>query len=208
VRGVFSFRPRDAGGFGGNQVSDLLQQLGLTVDELQTRVIDKICDTLLVRFENDGDDGEYPVGSPLAKKLEKRVQEIVTSAVDKFADANIRPGIEKLVETIKLQKTNAWGEKNGGTISFIEYLAQRADAYLQEQVNHDGKIPDGSFGRHGMQPRIAYLIDQHLHYRIATAAQEAMKPILDSMAQGMTDIARVKFDEASKSIKICVEAKR
>ncbi|MBK9976196.1 MAG: hypothetical protein IPP14_15625 [Planctomycetes bacterium] len=189
-------------------MTDILKTLGISAEELTKRVVDQCCEKLLVTYHLDGDGDEYAAGSPLAKALDKRIKTEIDKAINGLAERLLGPKIETLVETIKLQKTNQWGEKNGGAVTFIEYLAQRADAYLQENVTSDGKEPRDSYDRHNLRPRIVHMIDQHLHYRIQEAAQGAMKPIMEAMSKGMTDVAKAEFDKASKSLKICIEAKR
>ena len=71
-----------------------LATLGFTKDELQERVVERICEQLLTSVDYDPDSGdEYPVSSTFQREIEKRIKETlgIGPRVDEPAGADIKP---------------------------------------------------------------------------------------------------------------------
>lgn len=92
-----------------------LDAIGITAEELQERVVDRIAERAL------GDD-DFSPGSPLKRQIDKEIQERIDLAVTEIADKHILPNVSEYIETLTLQETNKWGEKKGEPITFVEYL--------------------------------------------------------------------------------------
>src|SRR5271166_1889409 len=154
-----------------------LESLGMTQQELQERVVTKICDDLLATECFDNSEGEaYRDDSPLAQKLRVEIRKRIDRGIAAIAETQVLPNVEKYIENICLQETNRWGEATGRALTFREYLVQRAEAYLQETVNYEGKTKEeaGSYSWSGKQTRITNLVHKHLHYTIESAMKEAV----------------------------------
>jgi hypothetical protein len=109
-----------------------------------------------------------------------------------------------MVEGIVLQRTNEWGEKTGKSVTFTEYLVERAEAYMTEKVDYQGRskaeVRD-SYGWKPNQTRIVSLIDQHLQYGIATATEQALKSANERIAEGIKDAVAMKLQEVLAGVK-------
>src|SRR5678815_2516132 len=132
---------------------DELQALGITPEDVLNRLTEKLCD----RYVDDESD--------YANKFQNRLQGAVTKRVDEVLEKSLAkhvlPKIKEMVESICLEETNRWGEKRGTKLTFIEYLVQRTDAYIREEVDYQGK-PKGtdSYQWRAHSTRIAHMIHE------------------------------------------------
>jgi hypothetical protein len=117
-----------------------IEDIGFTKEELQEKVITTIADRLLQTLEVDSEDGsEYSAPTSLKKKLDEVVKKRVDDAVAFIADKYILPNAATYIENFTLQQTTNWGEKKGEPVTFVQYLASRAEAYRREEVDSFGK---------------------------------------------------------------------
>jgi len=188
-----------------------LESLGFTKEELQNRVVDRICDQVMMGRVFDEDGEEFLQGSTFARELEKKVQIRIDETISALAEKYVLPNVSEYIENLTLQTTNKWGEKKGQSLTFVEYLVSRAESYMTEMVSHEGKSKDESSSSYsfcGVQTRLTYLIHKHLHYSIETAMKNALAVANSSIAQGIQETVKMKLEEITKSIQIKVEPKR
>ena len=181
-----------------------LKTLGFTKKELQQRVVDQLCKqvTSVVRYDEDSE--EYLVDSEFAKQLKGKITAYIDKKISEMAEKHLFPKVSEYIENLTLQETNRWGEAKGKSLTFIEYLVQRAEAYMLEKVDYDGKSQEESrgFSWSGKQTRLANLIHQHLHYSIANAMEKALKDANSHITQGLEQTVKIKLEEISKSLKV------
>lgn len=186
-----------------------LQALGFTQEELQTRVIDQIVERVLtgVYFDEDGD--EVLRNSRFATELNKKIQDRIDTTISAIAEKHVLPNVTQYIEDLTIQETNQWGEKKGVKASFTEYLIGRAQAYMQEQVDHNGSDKSTSRDSYwsGKQTRITYLIHAHLHHHIETAMKDSMKTAMGEIAKGLHETTRLKLNEIAAGMKVAVTTK-
>ncbi len=173
-----------------------LEELGITTDDLTERIVQRIADNILI----DDNELEYSINKMLTEK--------VNEAVVGLGDAEIGPRIAEMVEAVTLHATNQWGEKRGEPLTFKEYLVERAEKYMTDEVDFEGK-PKGpdSYNWRPCQTRITHMVHKHLHYAIESAMEEALKSANSQIAQGITDAVKLKLDELLKGIKATVTVK-
>lgn len=185
-----------------------LQALGISKEELQDRVIDRAVERI---FETTGMDefGDETIeASPLAGRLEKAVKTAIDVQVGKVADAHVLPITAELIENIVMQQTNTWGEKTGAPVTFREYLVQRANHYLTEQVDHNGKSKsEESYNWRGSQTRITYLVNSMLQHEIKIAMESAIKVANEGIAEGLHGAVKLKLAEILGNLKVAVSTK-
>lgn len=185
-----------------------LEMLGLTKEELQARVIDGICSRLLEEIVPDSEDGERQQATRLENQLEKIIKERTDEAVATIADKYIIPNATQYLETLCLQETNKWGEKRGEKLSFIEYLVKRAEAYLTEEVNYEGKIKgQNSYSWSKSGTRVSYLVNQHLQYSIETAMKQAVAGANQVIVGGLEQAVKIKLEEVAQKLKVEVKTR-
>lgn len=185
-----------------------LEAIGITKEELQSRVVEQIAQELLTIEAVDEDGDPFREQSKFAKGISELVRERINDHVAKIAEAHVLPRVGELVDNIVLQETNKWGEKRGAPMTLIEYLTSRAEAYLREEVSYDGKSKGhDSYSWKGTQTRIAYLVHQHFHYAIEQAMGQAVKSANSVIVGGIQETVRLKLGEIAAALKVEVKSK-
>lgn len=179
-----------------------LEALGLDQDKLAEKLVDRLAQNMLTSIGYDEDGDEWFGTSPFAKKLNNLVTARLDKVVNELADKHVLPRVEAMVEGLVLQKTNSWGEKVGEPVTFIEYLTQRADAWMREEVSYDGKTKEqDSYSWRKRGTRVEYLIDQHLQYNISTAMKNALGEANKSIVEGLKAAVNIKLGEIAVQLK-------
>lgn len=173
-----------------------LAELGISTDDILEKLVVKLCAEML--------EDESGYATKFQNRLEEGVKGHVDKVLDKALTDHILPKITEMTEGLCLQETNRWGEKKGTKLTFIEYLTQRADAYLREEVDYNGKTkgPD-SFLWAAKGTRISYLIHEHLDYSIKRAMEQALGEVNSSVRKGLEEAVKL----AIASVKVKVETK-
>lgn len=186
-----------------------LEALGLDQEKLAEKLVDRLAQNMLTSIGYDEDGSDWFGTSPFARKLNDMVKARLDQVVNDLADKHVLPRVEAMVEGLVLQQTNGWGEKVGTPVTFIEYLTQRAEAYMQEPVNFEGKSQkeSGSYGWSKHQTRITHLVEKHLHYSIDSAMKDALKVANSAIATGISETVKIKLAEITAAIKAGVTIK-
>lgn len=187
-----------------------LAELGLTKEEIQDRVIERMCDRLLMTKGTDEDGEACRYASAFSQELNALIQEQIETSVASLAEKHVLPRVAGAVENICLQATNQWGEKVAQPMTFTEYLVSRAEAYLQEKVNYEGKSQkeSGGYSWSGTQTRITHLVHQHLHYSIEAAMKQAVSEANKGIANGITEAVKMKLNDIVSTLRCNVEVKK
>lgn len=187
-----------------------LAEIGLDQEALQERVVAAIVDRLLTTGSVDDEGDCYYRGSAFKNQLDKLIEERINATVAALAEKHVLPNVTSYIENLLLTETNKWGEKKGKAVTFIEYLVQRADAYMREQVDFDGKSKEekNDYGQwSGKQTRITHLVHKHLQYSIESAMQQVMKDANGYIVEGIEETVKLKLEELAKKLKIAVQTK-
>ena len=186
-----------------------LESLGFTKEDLQERLVERLAEQILSGKSFDEDGEEFYDDSQFKKQLEERLRKHVGETINSIAEKHVLPNVTSYIENLVLQTTNKWGEKQGTPVTFIEYLVQRAEAYIQEEVNYEGKGKGekDSYNWNKHTTRIAYLINAHLQYSIETAMKQALKVANESIAGGIEQAVKIKLQDVLNSIKVGVQVK-
>jgi hypothetical protein len=183
-----------------------LQALGISRDDIIEKVIERCVDSIMSADYYDDETGDqYRAKSDVEKQITKLCRQRVDEKVKEIADAHVLPFVSERIENLTLQATNQWGEKTGAPVTFIEYLVKRADNYLTEKVDYNGKSKDengSSYGWSGTQTRITHMIHQHLHYSIQSAMKDAVQHVNAALSKGLQETVKTKIDEIVSSLKI------
>ena len=186
-----------------------LESLGISKEAIEQKLVEHLAEQLLTEIQYDyDDDSEYLARSQLAKKLDALIKQHIDKTINALAEKHILPNVSSYIENLTLQTTNQWGEKKGAPVTFIEYLTQRAEDYMQEKVNFEGKskAESGGYSWSGTQTRITHLVHQHLHYSIENAMKDALKVATSSIAVGLQETVKVKLAEVSQKLKVEVKS--
>ena len=184
-----------------------LEELGLTKEEAQERVINHICDRLLlvVGFDDEGEEYGFNRPSTLAQKLDAKIKQRIDEGVAALAEKHILPNAVAYLEKLTLQSTNKWGEVKGQKLTFIEYLTERAEAYLTEVVSFQGKTKEeDGYNFKGAQTRLTYIVNQHLQYSIETAMKKAVVEANKGLGDALAETAKIQLESIAKKLKVNV----
>lgn len=180
-----------------------IEEFGFTKEELQNRIVDRICEHLLGGGSDDAvSSNEFEV------KMTKLIQERIGATVQALAEKYVLPNVQDYIEKLTLVETNKWGERTGKSLTFIEYLIQRAEAYMLEDVNYEGK-PKGtdSYSWTKYQTRLTHLVHQHLHFHIERAMKEALTIANSTIAKGIEETVKIKLQEVTNGLKVSATIK-
>lgn len=186
-----------------------IESLGFTKQELQDRVVEAVSRKVLESVGYDEDGDECSTESKFAKTVEKRVKAHIDATINAMAEKHILPNVATYIENLTLQETNQWGEKRGKHVTFIEYLTQRADAYMREEVNYEGKSKDqaNGFSWSKSGTRVAFMVDKHLHYSIETAMKAALANANSAIVGGIKSAVDIGLDNVRAKLAVDVKVK-
>lgn len=185
-----------------------LESLGLSKEEIQNRVIDQIVRSALTSAVWNEDGDEIAIKSKFAGTIEDACRARIDQKINELGELHVLPNVDRYVETLILQETNRWGEKKGSSVTFVEYMVERAEAYITEPVDYEGKTQaEKGYGWSKSQSRISHMIHRHLHYSIETAIKTMLKDANANIVNGLEAALKAKLEELQKAIKIAVTVK-
>lgn len=185
-----------------------LEELGMSKEELQERVVESCCRSFMNGYEEyDEDGGKVEEPSVFRAEMQKLIKKQLTQSVKELAEAHVLPNVALYVENLTLEQTNQWGEKIGKKLTFIEYLVSRADAYLREDVNYEGESKDecGSYPFSKSQSRLTHLLNRHLHYSIETAMKDAVNGINSVIVPAIEKTVKTQLEQVVAKLKVNVQ---
>jgi len=187
-----------------------LAELGLSFSEEQVfdAVVDRIYAAAMKTSVSDEDGESVQMPSTFSSSLQKAVLTKIDDGVRNVAAKHVLPNIEVFLETICLQQTNSWGEKVGKPVSFIEYLVAKSEAYIKEEVSHNGKTKDQEgYSWSKNTTRIEYLIHNHLQYSIEAMIKKSLVDLNQNIAGGLADAVKVHIQEALAKLRVATTIK-
>jgi len=192
-----------------------LESLGIEQEELLNRVVERLTERAMhinICDESDEEDGyNYTDGSKFAQALQAAVIARVDKAIEHIIETHIIPNAEQHIESVVLQKTNKWGEKQGEAKTFVEYITSRAEGYMTELVDREGKTKPEQSGYSNSkldQTRITYMINRHLHSSIEQAMKDAFKNSMSTMVKALEETAKMKLESIAKTFKVSASVAR
>ena len=185
----------------------LLEQLGLTREELTDRVVQGIVSNVITTHSLDEDGHPYPRDAKFIKQLQEYAQKAIDQKVIEIGDKHVLPKVGEMIDNLVLQKTNSWGEKTGKPVTFIEYMVERASDYMTEKVDSSGKTKQesGSYSFSGTQTRVAHMIHSHLHHSIEEAMKQALSVANSTLVKGLEETVKSKLSEILAALKVTVK---
>lgn len=179
-----------------------LESLGITREDLIERIVQRISDEAL----RDDTYSDY-----IDAAMSRKVKAAIDAAVDAISGDGLEEKVKAMVDGVTLQLTNQWGESRGEAVTFREYITDRAEKYLEQDVDFQGRSYDecrrhgGSFSKD--QKRVAHLIDKHLRYTIQSALQKALTSVDSAIANGIAETIKMQLEDVTKKLKVEVRTK-
>jgi hypothetical protein len=189
-----------------------LESLGLTKKALQDRVIELAVGNLLSGTCYDEDGNIEQVDSKLRASLDKQIKERIDETIRIFGETNVLPNVTKYIENISLQKTSQWGEKEGKPFTFTEDLVSRAEKYMTEIVDSNGKSQEECRARGDSwypknQTRLAFMVDKYLYVTIENAMKQVLANANSQISKGLVDTVKMSLEGVINSLKVAVTIK-
>ena len=184
-----------------------LQEFGFTKEEIEQKVVEKIANDLLTEYFYDSETGQEPRATHLAAKFHEIIKKYVDRQLNKLAEEYIVPHVRELIEGVALQATNQWGEKVGSPKTFIEYLTESAQAYLQQPVDFQGKPLESGGYRSQTQTRLVHLVHEHFHYSIENAMKDAVEQVKKAIGPALQETCKLKLQEIAGTLKVQLTSK-
>ncbi len=189
----------------------LLKDLGLNEEQIIDKVVGQIADQMLYGKIEDLDYDEMQDGgsTQFRHAVDALLKKRIDAAVECVANKHTLPNITEYLENFCIQKTNEWGESKGEPVTFVEYLTQRAEAYIAEPVDLDGNSKGESrFGNWRMATtRVTHLIDKHLRREIDKAMKSAIEDANKSIAGGLNEAVKIAINNLKVHVDTKVSAK-
>ena len=189
-----------------------IESLGLTEEQLQDRVVETMADRLLTQLACDEDGDETYAPSSMQKKLKELCEIRIAEAISKTAEQHVLPRVDEIISTFAIRETNRWGEKidSKKAMTFTEFLVAKAEAYMQEKVDYNGKSKSevDSYSWSGKQTRLTHAIHGHLHNEIETAMKQVIGDGTTQIAKALHETCRVKINEIAAKLRVEVTTGR
>lgn len=167
-----------------------LQRLGLSVEDIATRVVDRLVEQFT--------DESTTTGIDFVPRVEKAIKAKIDERIEAALQAHVLPKITAMVDDLCLQETNKWGEAKKEPVTFVEYLVGRVDAYIREPVNYAGKAErEDRYNWTANTTRIAYMIHEHLQYNVSQAMKQALGDANASVRKGLEEAVKIALSNIS-----------
>lgn len=187
----------------------MLETLGITKEDLIERIVGRAVNEMLSSSGFDPEsDSDVSYESKFQRAIQERVQKAVDLKISQIAEIHLIPKVGQIIENLNLRRTNNYGEPKGEPMGFVEYIASRADAYMSETVNSDGKSKEessGSFWR-GSNTRVAHLVRCYIQSTLESHAKAALKDVNAVIVKGFEKAARDAITAAASAVKITVQS--
>lgn len=185
-----------------------LEELGMTKEELQDRVVERLCEELLNEtiFDEFGDQDKR--ASTLRTKFDALIKQKIDAGLNAICEKHILPNAESHLENMVIQVTNSFGEKKGEPKTLMEYAVARCERWMMAEVDYKGEEKSNqSWNYKPEHSRLAWMIDKYLHSQIEKGIKEAMKDPIASIGKALGETAKIKLMEVAKNLKVNVETK-
>lgn len=187
-----------------------LQDLGITPEELQERLVTKLAEDFLTTTYSDeyGDPVERP--SSIKKQLDAQLKKTIDAKFEDLAQRLIAPNLEKLITELVIQRTNEFGQVKGEPQTFIEYLVDRANKYIEEPVDDKGRTQEefkrdgNSYGWKAAGSRLIVQIDKYLSNAIKEAVIKLVQTQGKSFAEGIRRETLAAINQVTAKMTVAV----
>jgi hypothetical protein len=189
---------------------ETLKALGVSPDELAERIVDQAVETLL-SFTGYNEDGEKTgsYASRFRKEIEARVQASVDAKITALAAEHIVPKVGEMIESANMRRTNQYGEPVSAPMTLKEYIAHRAEVYMSEPVNYNGKSKNEESESYNFRvegPRLTVLMRMYIRETLEKHAKAAVTDVNQVIAKSIQKSAVDAIAAASAALKVSVSA--
>ena len=185
-----------------------LESLGLTTEQMQDRLIEAMIDRFLTSRVSDEDGEPVVVASRFKDAVQKAIAERVDASVERLIAPALEGGVGSYLSTFRIQHTSIYGEPKREPETITEYIVRRANEYLTEGVDWQGRTKEdvrksgSSYGSHRSETtRVAFLIDKRLNEEIAQAMKQALASANDAITNGLKSAVAFELNKLNAKLK-------
>jgi len=158
-----------------------LEGLGISVETLGDRIVDQCVEVLLRSTGfNPETEEETSYESRFKKEIEARIKKAVDAKIAALAEVHLIPKVGEMIEAADMRQTNGYGEPKSPSMSFKEYIAHRAAAYMSEDVNYSGQSKQeqgDSYNWKKEGPRLTVLMKMYIKDTLENSAKTALTDV-------------------------------
>lgn len=191
-----------------------LEALGVSTEDLANRIVDQAVDTLLSStvFNPDTEE-ETRYESRFKREIEARVQKAVDQKIAALAEVHVLPRVGEMIEAADMRKTNRYGEPQSPSLTFKEYIANRAEVYMTEDVDYHGQSKadleaknESTYNWRSCGPRLTVLMRNYIRDSMETHAKAAVNDVNKVIADNIAKAAKDAITATAAAIKVSIAA--
>ena len=185
-----------------------LEALGLNTEELSNRVVEQAVESLLNSTGfNPETEQETTYESKFKRAIESKIQQTVDQKIAEIAAEQIMPRVGELIEKANMTQTNSYGEPKSVPMTFKEYIAYRAENYMSENVDINGKSKsEGDYNWRSCGPRLTILMRIYIRDSMESAAKSAVTDINKVIAKNIENAAKDAIASTVANLKVAISA--
>ncbi|MCQ9423445.1 hypothetical protein NRB16_07915 [Pseudomonas sp. LJDD11] len=181
-----------------------LEALGVSAKDLFDRIVEQAVHALLYSTSYGEDDEESTQASRFKQQIEKRVKDAVDQKIDAMFAEHVLPRVGEIIESADMRKTSHYGEPKGEPMTFKEYIASRAEVYMSEKVDFNGKSKDesGDYNWRETGPRLTVLMKLYIKDTLEKSAKSAISDVNKVIAKNIEQAAKDAITSCAASLKV------
>ena len=188
---------------------ETLKSLGIDPETLGERIVEQAVESLLHNrgFDEDGEPaGTY--ASDFKRRIEAKIQEAVDAKIEALAAEHVVPKVGEMIENANMQQTSTYGEPKGEPMTFLEFIAARAEAYMSEPVNLqcESKRETKAYEWRAEGPRLTVLMRMYIRETLEKHARAAVTDVNKVIAENIKKSALDAITDAAVKLKVSVTA--
>jgi hypothetical protein len=186
---------------------ETLKALGISPEELGERIVEQCVEALLNSTGfNPETEEETRYESKFKKEIQARIQKAVDEKIAALAAVHLIPRVGEMIESADMRKTNGYGEPKSPPMTFKEYIAHRAEAYMSEPVNSrcESKEEGDSYQWRAEGPRLTVLMRGYIRDTLEKHAKAAVTDVNKVIAKNLEKAALDAITAAAAALKVSV----
>ena len=186
------------------------EMLGISQEEMQNRVVNAIAEKLMSKTImtqwDENEDQEKIVNTKFAKAVIDKINEHFKNKVDELFNEQIAGKIDNLLTNYIIKETNQLGESLGKERTVTEFIIERFNVFIKEQVDSKGnpkRKNDCYFKPQGTRLTVAvdtYFKD-HLEKAMKTILKNTDKTLIEEVTESFRKIISTQLKRTEINVK-------
>jgi hypothetical protein len=123
------------------QMALTAEDIGLSQDEVQSRVVEAIADQIVTTASCDDEGNVHKRRASFVTRMENTVESVIRQRAEKLIDSQLEAVIDKILSS-GFQPVDSYGEPKGEKTTLRDMIKKKAEAFLSERVDKNGKTAD------------------------------------------------------------------